>query len=295
MLNKKMIGALQGMNAVLLPRIVSLLKEIALAFSLIAFGLSDLRSEELTGIVKQPTAPYGPAPDSTVTVYETDGKTKITPPDTTDGNGRYRFQIKKGKEVVVRATWRSEKSTPGLTKTKVEKDPTVADVQLLPPLDADFVDWLKVGQQAAEADGSAVVYTVGYLSKAGVPAASVYEFILGVRKEATVAFPHLNTVQIFNSEDSKAIALSLQKAEKQLTEEGSVPSKQDLAVKVGTQLTDRQHIEILAFIAPSENPNAYNRWKAAIEKASIGKFDKEEVLKKSSLIKAAAFEDTMTP
>jgi len=106
------------MNACVMCRIVSLLKEIALAFSLIALGLSDSRSEELTGIVKQPTGPFGPAPDSTVTVYETDGKTMITPSDTTDGNGRYRFQIKKGKEVVVRATWRAKKSTPGSTKTE---------------------------------------------------------------------------------------------------------------------------------------------------------------------------------
>jgi hypothetical protein len=280
------------MNAVVMCRIVSLPKEIALALSLIAFGLSDAPSEELTGIVKQPTTPYDPAPDSTVTVYEKDGKTKITPSNTTDGNGRYRFQIEKGKEVVVRATWRTEKSMPGISQTKVEKNPTVADVQLLPPKDAVFAEWFKLGQQVAGVNGSLLVNTPGNLYEAGVPSASVYEFIRGIRKSKTAAFPDLNTVQIFSFEDSKAIAFSLQKAEKQLKEEGTVPSEQDLAVKVGTHLTNSELIEVLAFIAPPENSSTYSRWEAAIQEASIGKFDKKEVETKSAFIKAAVLGNT---
>jgi hypothetical protein len=275
-------------------RIVSSLKEIALSFSLIAFGLSDAHSEELTGIVKQPADPYDPAPNSTVMVYDKDRKKMIARPDTTDGSGRYRFQIQKGQEVAVHAIWRSEKSMPGWAEAKVERNPTVADVQLLPPKDADPNDWRKVGQQAVGTGGSALVYTVGDLREAGVPAASVYEFITGVRKEATAAFPHLADLQIFNSADSNSIAISLQKAEKQLKEEGSVPSQQDLAVKVGAHLTDREHIEVLALIAPSQKSDTYEKWRAAIKEASKGKFNTEDVFTESALIKAASFGDTQS-
>jgi len=270
-----------------MSRMASVLKLSSFALWLISFFPIDTSSEVLTGIVKQPLPPFDPAPNSTVTVYEKDRRTKIAPPDTTDEEGRYRFQITKGKEVVIRAIWRSEKSMPGLTETKVESDPTKADVQLLPPQNADFEFWTKLGRKTAETSGNSIAYSVGDLNSAGVPAASVYGYLIGARQKTPGAFGQLNALQILNSDDSKSIALSLQKAEKQLKEKGSVPSQQDLAVDLGFYPTDQQLMEILAFIAPPIHSDAYSNWEIALEKAK-GKYFKQTVIDESSVIKRAS-------
>jgi hypothetical protein len=121
-----------------------------------------------------------------------------------------------------------------------------------------------------------------------VPAAAIFQFITGARKEARAAFPELAKSQIFNSKDSETIAFALQRAEDQLRGQGSVPSQQDLAVKFGTRLTERQLVEILGFIAPTKDSEAYKEWEAAIGKMSEGTLEKK-ILEERRVFEGAVF------
>jgi hypothetical protein len=234
--------------------------KIILAFSTVAFVYLDARSEDLTGIVKQPTKPYDPAVDSTVTVYEKDGKKKIMPSDTTDGSGRYHFQIKKGTAVIVQATWKSNNSSPGRTSAVVEADPTFADVQLLPPINAPADDWGQAGLQWSQISGS--IIHLGGLRDSGITAGSMFRFLKGVGGKE--GFPELSDEQIFTAENTDTITSALDRAERQLKEKGKVPSREDFLVDFKTKLTDREYTEILGFIAPPTDSETHNQWKRAV-------------------------------
>jgi hypothetical protein len=255
---------------------VLFLGKITTALSIVAFAFLGAHAEELTGIVKQPTKPYDPAVDSTVTVYAKDGQTKLVPSDTTDATGHYHFQIEKGKEVIVQATWRSSSSSPGRTQAIVKADPTVADVQLLPPITAPADAWFQVGPQWVKTSGS--VIALNNLRESGISAPSMFQFIQGVRMQAKGALPELSKQTIFNSESIETITSALQQAESQLKENGNVPSREDLVVDFRTQLTDREFAEILGFIAPQPNDSEkYKQWEAAIAGVSGSKL-KEQVI-----------------
>jgi hypothetical protein len=255
--------------------------------TLMTVGVSSAGAEELTltGIVKQPTPPHSPAPDSTVTVYE---KGIEIEKDTTDRGGSYTFKVARGKNVVVRASWRSGKSTPGYTEVKVVANPTRADVQLLPPKGASADAWLDAGKLIAKTSGESVMLVPETLQQAQVPAASIFQFVRGARTESSESFKGLVKVTMFNPKDWPVVAQGLQKAEQQYKSTGTVPNYLELAAKLKGWLTVQQHAEIIGFIAPRRDEDASKKWEAAVEQ-SVGPELTTEIIAKKEILDAHLF------
>lgn len=267
----------------------SLIKLALLTVTIV--GVSSAGAEEvtLTGIVKQPMPPHNPAPDSTVTVYEKVSQTKITGPDTTGDDGRYSFKVARGKNVVVRASWRSEKSTPGRTEVKVVENPTRADVQLLPPKGASAHDWLEAGKLIAKTTGEGVMLVPQTLQQAQVPAASIFQFVTGARIESHGSFKGLAKVTtMFNPKDQQVVAQALEKAEQQYKFNGTVPNYSELAAKLKGSLTAQQHVEIIGFIAPRRDEDARKKWEAAVER-SVGPELTTQIIENKKILDAHLF------
>lgn len=249
-------------------------------------GISSSHGEQLTGIVKQPVPPYQPAPDSVVTVFESDGRTRIAGPDTTDETGRYKYEVAKGKKVIVEASWKPKLSTPGKTEATMLTNPTEADVQLLPPKTAAEESWLQAGRETGKMSGDAALLALSTLQGADVPAASIFQFVRGAQGVAA-PFKGLAGVEIFDSKNPQIVVQALREAEKQFQTTGSVPTYQELAPKLEGPLTKEQHLEILGFIAPKRDSAAWGHWETAVGK-SVG-----PSLKTAVLLKEANFDETL--
>ena len=265
----------------------SLINLVLLTFT--AVGVSSAGAEELTltGIVRQPMPPYGPAPDSTVTVFEKGIKIKMN----TTQTGTYTFQVARGKTVVVRASWRSAKSTPGWSEVvKVVANPTHADVQLLPPKRASADDWRDAGKLIAKTGGGTVMFVPETLEQAQVPAASIFQFVRGARTESSESFKGLVNITMFNSKDWLVVAEGLQQAEQQYKAKGTVPNYQELGAKLKEwgPLTVQQHAEIIGFIAPRHDEDASKRWEDAVEQ-SLGPKIKTQIIAKKVILDAHVF------
>jgi hypothetical protein len=266
---------------------ISLLVAICAGFNLYA--------EELTGVVKQPEKPYGPADKSTVIVFETDreGKRQELDRDITGSDGVYTFQVQKGKSVIVQANWRTDKSSPGETPTSVVANPTKADVQLLPPATASIDQWLNAGRLAAKTKGVTWIIVPSSLHKADVPSSAVFQFITGANLEAKSTPPSLSSLQMFDLKDWQVVAQGVKQAEVQFKQTSSLPKYEELASKLKGSLTEQQHIEILGFVAPA-NTGDEKVWEAAVLKA-VGEEQVSQVLSKKATFDAVIFRAPKTP
>ena len=270
----------------LLVRWLFLERNIYVVFTALVVCTSTSRGEALIGIVKQPLSPYDPAADSIVTVFEDDGRTTIAGPDTTDDTGRYKFEVAKGKNVIVRARWKPELSTPGSTPAKVLTNPTQADVQLQPARTASAEWWLEAGRQTAKTSDNAVGLVISTLQAADVPTTSIFEFIRGAQSVGK-PIDGLAGVGIFDSKHPEIIVQALREVEKEFQTTGSVPTYQQLAPKLAGKLTKEQHLEILGFSAPARDSGVREQWEAAVGK-SVG-----ATLKTAVLVKEANFDETL--
>ena len=262
---------------------------ILVLLPLTAVGVASAGAEEftLTGTVKRPTPPHSPAEVSTVKLFE---KGIEIGKDTTD-TGTYTFKVARGETVVVRASWRSAESMPGWSKlVKVVADPTVADVQLLPPKGASAADWLESGKLIAKTGGETVMLVPETLQQAQVPAASIFQFVRGARTESSESFKGLVNITMFNSKDWPVVAEGLQQAEQQYKAKGTVPNYQELGAKLKDwgPLTVQQHAEIIGFIAPRHDEDASKRWEDAVEQ-SLGPKIKMQIIAKKVILDAHVF------
>jgi hypothetical protein len=269
------------------------LQIVALVMSICAD--SDVYAEELTGVVKQPEKPYGPADKSTVIVFETDknGKRQELDRDITGINGVYTFQVQKGKSVIVQASWRTDKSSPGETPTNVVANPTMADVQLLPPATASIDQWQNAGRLAVKIKGGGWVMVPNSLHKSDVPSSAVFQFITGASMEAKSTPPGLSNLQMFDLKDWEVVAQGVKQAEVQFKQTNSLPKYEELASKLKGSLTEQQHIEILVFVAPAK-PGAEKVWEAAVIKA-VGEAQAPQVLSKKATFDAILFQASKVP
>lgn len=253
------------------------------------FISADIEAEVLTGIVRQPTAPFLPAPESKVVVYAATGGKPIAGPDSTDASGRYTFNVKKGTSVIVNASWRSDLSTPGSASATVASDPTTKDVQLQPAKSAPEAVWKDAGVLTAKTSGPAVTFVVSDLQRERVASASVFQFISGVRSVDRQAYAALNSLEMFNPANAPIVARGVAEAEKQFHATGSVPTLEQLNRRVPGQLTEKQHSEILGFIAPPSGSSETKRWEDAVGKAVA--FKKVEILQQRSTFDTALLQD----
>lgn len=245
-------------------------------------------AETLTGIVRQPEAPHLPAPASTVTVYEKQTNTKLAGPDITHSDGRYRYDIGSGKEVVVKASWKAERSSPGVTEKKVVQNPTEADVQLLPAKTAPPENWMVVGQESPTLSAGPAAEVLRSLRESGVPAESIYSYVFGARKKAPLVYKALNKTELFTTLAPERVIDAIKEAEDQFRTKSTVPNYQQLKLKEA-ELTETQHTELLGFIATSKEPKDREKWNAALEKA-VGAEHKEQVLEEKRFISKTLFD-----
>jgi hypothetical protein len=246
-------------------------------------SLTITKAETLTGIVKQPEPPYLPAPASTVTVFEKGTNRQLAGPDTTDEKGRYRCDIELGKQVVVRANWRTSLSSPGTTEKKVEQNPTEADVQLLPAKTALPEKWMAVGHENAALTAETSPEVLQSLRKFGVPSESIYSYTFGAYKKAPQAHTELDEIKLFSTLTPEHVVEAIKAVEVQYKATSTVPNYQQLRLKKA-DLTQAQHIELLGFfLATSKAQRDCSRWSAALEK-SLGPKDTQEVLERTSFI-----------
>jgi hypothetical protein len=250
-------------------------------------ALSIGEAETLTGIVKQPEAPHLPAPASTVIVYEKGTNKKLAGPDTTNKDGRYRYIIRSGTEVVVKASWKAERSSPGVTEKKVAQSPTEADVQLLPAKTAPPETWMVVGQESPALSAGTAAEVLRSLRESGVPAESMYSYVFGARKKAPSVYKALDKTELFTTLAPERVIDAIKAAEDQYRTESTVPNYQQLKLKE-TQLTEIQHTELLGFIATSKEPKD-KKWNAALERA-VGAEHKEQVLEEKRFISKTLFD-----
>jgi hypothetical protein len=250
-------------------------------------GLSVLVAETLTGIVKQPEAPYSPAPGSTVIVYERSTNKQMAGPDTTDAQGRYQYDIARGKEVVVKASWKVELSSPASVEAKVVKNPTRADIQLLPAKAAPPEQWLAIGQQGSTLTAGNSADVLRSLRDIGVPSESIYSYVFGVRKKNHVTFSDLDKLKLFNTNSPWYVVEAIKAAEEQYKTTSTVPNYEQLKLK-DKELTEAEHIELLGFITPSNRHGDLGAWNWALER-SLGVEGKEQVLKENVAITKALY------
>jgi hypothetical protein len=243
-------------------------------------------AETLTGIVKQPNTPYPPATSSTVIVYDKQTKQKVAGPDITDGEGRYRYdKIRKGQQVIVKASWKTELSSPGITETKVNRNPTEADVQLLPAKTAPAEKWLLAGKQVIPEKGGSVSELLRTLPETGVPSESIYRFILGMRQEAPGTYKGLNQIALFNTSSPERIAVAIKSAEEEYKSSSTIPTYQELQMK-SNGLTEQQYLEVLGFIGTSNAKKDPATWNEALKKLSATESE-DKVRYTSTRIEAA--------
>jgi hypothetical protein len=220
----------------------------------------------LTGVVKKPAAPYDPAPFSTVTVFDADGTQKIAGPDSFD-NGNYTFTVPRGKKVLVRASWRPTESLPGTTVTTISNETTRADVLLQPKKDSDEARFFGAGAMTAKAGAATTRASVNTLYAQEVPAASLYNFILGAKSESAEAAKPFTGLEIFKSNQPAAITEGLQAVQLEWQVSQTVPAYSVLNRKFDGKVSQGQYAEILAFAAP---PDAATNvwWQAALKKTA---------------------------
>lgn len=262
---------------------------------IIGFLFSDgflmANAETLTGIVKQPEPPYSPAASSTVTVYDKRTKNKIVGPDTTDANGRYRYdQIRKGQSVIITASWRAEVSSPGVAETEVIRNPTEADVQLLPAKTASAEKWILAGRQfSTEKKGNALELFQA-LPETDVPSESIYRFILGIHKESPSAYKDLNKISLFKTSSPDKIADALKSTEHEYKSKTTVPTYEQLQ-STTKGLTPQEYFEVLGFIGSSTASRDADKWDTAIKRLP-GEQKQEKVRQESNKISAALSKPT---
>jgi len=244
-------------------------------------------AETLTGIVRQPEAPHLPAPASTVTVYEKQTNKKLAGPDITHSDGRYRYDIGSGMVVVVKASWKAERSSPGVTEKKVAQNPTEADVQLLPAKTAPPENWMVVGEESPTLSAGTAAAVLRSLRESDVPAESIYSYVFGARKKAPLVYKALDKNTLFTTRAPERVIDAIKAAEDQYRTKSTVPNYQQLKLKEA-QLTETEHTELLGFIATSKEPKD-EKWNAALEKA-VGAEHKEEVLEEKRFISKTLFD-----
>lgn len=205
----------------------------------------------LTGVVKMPKAPHAPARGSVVTIIVDDGSKK-THPDTTDLKGVYTFRgLPKGAHVAVTAQLTEDVALPGYAFVIVTRDPTKADIQLQPPINASGDDWREAGKATASLDpGGLPVVTVN-LALAGVSPASIFQFVSGAREQSKEAFTRLNHLAMFDPSNSEAIFIGLKELEKRLESSQSIPTYAEVKPAVPGNFTETQYEQMLGFISSS--------------------------------------------
>jgi hypothetical protein len=254
-------------------RIVQLIQLTAAA----SLSCAAAQAATLTGVVKQPSAPYDPAPHSVVTVLDAGDKQTIAGPDSFD-TGNYTFDVPRGRKVLVKATWRPTQSLPGTTVTTVTAETTHADVQLQPPKGSEEARYFDAGAATARTGAPSTLASVNTLYAQEVPAASIYKFILGAKSESADAVEPFAKLDIFKYGDSVAISQGLNDVQLNWKTSGTVVSYSDLNKRLNGKVTKTQYAEMLGFVAPKDA--ATNLWwQSALKKSGATGEPPVDVLK----------------
>jgi hypothetical protein len=230
-------------------------------------GVSALPAETLTGVVRQPKAPYGPAADSTVTVYNFKTSARIGDPTTTTPDGKYAFKIEKDLTVRIEAVWDAQASMPGTSIAKVSKNPTEVNIQLQPPRPAADNDWYQSGVQTAKNGSWSAVATATALQSAQVGAVSRYQFILGAKSIDASGFQGIDQMAMFDPRNSEAVTKGLRIAESQFKKSKTLPTFAQLGDGVHKDLQPDLYSQLIGFLAPNDNAGR-EEWKKALDAAT---------------------------
>jgi hypothetical protein len=230
---------------------------------------------ELKGVVTKPVAPFDPAPDCTVTVFDSTFNVTLAH-DITNDRGQFRFKVPKGQQLIVIAHGRAEESMPGTLAFSATKNPTEIKVQLQPPESAEEEAWFRAGVLSAKSGEQTASLTANVLYARNIPAASMFQFVKGVTSESKHSFQDIDNSAIFKSENSKEVVSGLKEVQSEWTYTGTVPSYSALSAKTDGKLTPTEYVEILGFAAPA-NSAAKTKWEGAVQR-SVGEDGEKEVL-----------------
>lgn len=229
-------------------------------------SVASVGAETLTGVVKQPTPPFAPAADSTVTVLDNETQTMVGAPTTTAADGKYKVEVARGRKVTVRAVWDADQSMPGSTIATVSKNPTLADVQLQPPRGSAESAWYRSGVVTAKLGSGSVAVTASSLQSQEVAAAARYQFILGATSVDGSAFKGIGDLQMFHPQYADSVTKGLGVAESQFRTTQTLPTYMQFNESVRSVPVD-VYLQVLAFLAPSD-PRREEQWKRALSIAT---------------------------
>ncbi|MDF1816209.1 MAG: hypothetical protein P1V20_28675 [Verrucomicrobiales bacterium] len=250
-----------------------------------------LWGDELKGTVYLPNS-SNPAKESTYWVENSMGEI-IIPRETTE-DGHFSLVIANGSEITVHA--KSWSCLPGSTSVTVTKNPTTANVRLLPLITgSSYGEWIEFGEYNArqyarwaaggfseeEKDDAASLLTPQHLRNSNIPSKFIFGYLSGAKSSGGSSGKALDKMEILTEGKQSDVIEALVFIEASYKKDSTLPTYFQVQKDAQIPISENEYAEILGFLAPAKETL---QWKEALEKAQLDSSGKEKVVKTSQTV-----------